>query len=68
MRNLFGVIKVIVYLLTLICCEGNDYNVSGASINNNVDEDMMACTDEWRAMHPYDYNPFEWENPYGEIW
>ena len=22
------------------------------------DEDMYACADEWRLMHPYDYNPY----------
>lgn len=22
-----------------------------------MDSDMYACTDEWRSLHPYDYNP-----------
>lgn len=25
--------------------------------NNINDDDMYACTDEWRSLHPYDYNP-----------
>ena len=25
--------------------------------DNYNDEDMYACTDAWRALHPYGYNP-----------
>ncbi len=26
--------------------------------NRGMDEDMYACTNEWRRLHPYDYNPY----------
>ena len=32
---------------------------------NDMDDDLRACTDVWRELHPMDYNPLDLEDPWG---
>ncbi len=29
------------------------------------DDDLMPVTDTWRDLHPYEYNPFDRDDPWG---
>ena len=39
----------------LLC--GCDDEYGSDPYDNWDDEDMYACTEEWRSLHPYGYNP-----------
>ena len=32
---------------------------------NDMDDDLRACADVWRELHPMDYNPLDMEDPWG---
>lgn len=36
----------------------NNYYNDYRSTSNWWDEDMYACTEQWRSLNPYGYNPF----------
>ena len=66
MWKFFDVLGIIANFIASVFGGDIDCNLHDEHADNCMDEDMMSCTDEWRALHPYDYNPFDWENPYGE--
>ena len=54
MRRVINMLSLSLGAVILGACY-DDYEVEPD--NNWNDEDMYACTDEWRNIHPYGYNP-----------
>ena len=61
-----GLIALGIFILaiigTFLSGLGGDYTNSVQSYNTGEicshDENLYACTHEWRRIHPYDYNPY----------